>query len=38
VVVATIMGILFAILGVVCWIFWRAASREAAERADEARD
>ena len=33
--VALVIGVSFVILGVVCWIFWRAAKRDAKQRRPE---
>lgn len=29
---AVVIGGSFAVLGVICWVFWRAAKRDALER------
>jgi cbb3-type cytochrome oxidase subunit 3 len=31
--IVTMMVLSFVVLGVICWIFWRAKKREDAERA-----
>jgi hypothetical protein len=30
--VAVVIGGSFVVLGVICWVFWRAAKRDAVER------